>query len=223
MTRCVPTAQKRSLGSPRRRAPVAAPPRARNQRKPAVAASKSWKEIGREGKSLLKDVVGKVASAVPRKSSKKKTDQVAEDVDRELSRFMGTDLMTKTFGSVFRTAFKVFEKTLRAGIVDLKQAYKAAASVVESSSEVRDVLGDDITCSAPYSQSSNTTVINGKKMTRLLIGFAATGSSGRRADVQVDATVGPSGKSRIDVTLPNGKLVNLSRPGDGPVIDVEAR
>jgi hypothetical protein len=226
---------------------------------------KSWAEIGGEAAALARDLASKlktgvakaveaVTSAVapaeeeeaaaarrrepsaPRRAEP--DDGPSAALGRQLGRELGGGLLARAVGKAVGGVVSGMARQLREAAEESSAVQERVAAAVEGDARVRRALGGAARVLPPVSQSSATTVVNGRRRARVDLTLPVVGPRGDQAQARARYVKGDGGGGAeelvISVRLPDGSTIEPSGGdgrggggggwgGAGAVIDVEAR
>ncbi|MEW5299225.1 MAG: hypothetical protein WDW36_002260 [Sanguina aurantia] len=180
---------------------------------------------------LVKGAVRSVQNAVQGLVGGNKLARGEQQQQREMDRLPGGmpgGLVGWAMGGLMKSAIKLVSKQLEAAAKESDLVMQEVTQRLRSSSKLRRRLGENIVVGNPTSQSSSSVSINGRSTQRIMLVLPVQGSSGIRAQAQVQYSNMQKEGPLYDITvfLPDGqmKLGDESDDDDFPggrTIDVE--
>jgi hypothetical protein len=155
---------------------------------------------------------------VPKSEEEKKRElarkRVQEDVSGSLTELLRdaplpVRMMGKMMGPLFSNAMAAVAEGMAEQQEMIGPLLETATAAIEADDAVAAALGGGpVSCSAPHSQSSSTTTINGETTQRIELAFFVSGKGGRGAARLVAA--GSNKIQLLEVQTPTGRTIPVS-------------
>ncbi|KAL6776275.1 hypothetical protein ACKKBG_A20485 [Auxenochlorella protothecoides x Auxenochlorella symbiontica] len=197
----------------------------------------SWAEIAQAGVSLVTDTASKVGNTLKKAASsllpgshdrsERQTPGRPDpsDMGRQL---FGGSIMGRMLGGLVSSALSSVAEQMAQASEAAAATQERSARLVQSSAELRRLLGGPATLLGPISQASTSTSINGVRRQRIILTMPVADTGGRivgEALAERELGEGPrdqAGPLELTVRLSSGKIVRLDDSSVPPAtIDVE--